>query len=356
LGFEVKYSSLDRLIHQLAFGSLSIQFTAAEIEKYAFGNTYKKINISKPIFITSLPRAGTTLMLEALQSLPSLATHTYRDMPFIMAPVLWNRMSVSFRKRAQLKERAHGDGMRVGFDSPEAFEEILWRAFWPDKYKEDSIELWEPSDAKGEATSFFIDHMKKIILLRGADRAGDGRYISKNNGNMARLKFIKQMIPDAKLLIPIRDPLEHANSLLTQHLNFLKMHGEEPFVRRYMRDIGHYEFGDLHRPVAFPGLKDWIAPWDPHTINYWLAYWMAAYEHVREQRDFATLVSYERTCSNPRTGMADICEQLEIQPGVLLGEIAALFRPPPPARADLSAIDPALQKKAQALHQELIQR
>ena len=28
-------------------------------------------------------------------------------------------------------ERAHGDGMTIGYDSHEAFEEVLWRAFWP---------------------------------------------------------------------------------------------------------------------------------------------------------------------------------------------------------------------------------
>ncbi len=88
MAFEVKYSTLDRLIHRLAFGHLSLQFTAADIEKYTFASVYEGISTEKPIFITSLPRAGTTLMLEALYRLPSLATQIYRDMPFIMAPFL----------------------------------------------------------------------------------------------------------------------------------------------------------------------------------------------------------------------------------------------------------------------------
>jgi hypothetical protein len=354
LAFEVKYSALDRLIHRLAFGNTSIQLAASDIEKHIFSNSYDGINVVKPIFITSLPRAGTTLMLEALHRFPTLATHVYRDMPFIMAPVLWDRLSGAFRKKSELKERAHGDGMRVSFDSPEAFEEILWRAFWQEKYTRNQIELWKASDLKEEATTFMSDHMKKIVSLRCPGRTGDGRYISKNNGNIARLTLIKHMFPDAKLLIPIRDPLEHARSLHQQHSNFINMHHSEPFVRRYMEDIGHYEFGELHRPIAFPGLNKWISKWDPKSINYWVAYWIAANEHIFDHRDLAIIASYEQTCSNPQGGLSEICEQLEIDTEGMLDSVAAVFQQPSTARVDLNLVDPILQKNAIELHHELL--
>jgi hypothetical protein len=165
------------MMHRLAFGHLSLQFTAADIEKHAFAGDYEGISIEKPIFITSLPRAGTTLMLEALFRLPSLATQVYRDMPFVLAPLLWSRLSGAFRKDSDLKERAHGDGMRVGFDTPEAFEEIVWHAFWPEKYSETRIELWKRHDEKEDATAFIVDHMKKIIALRCHSRKGGERYM-----------------------------------------------------------------------------------------------------------------------------------------------------------------------------------
>jgi len=354
MAFEVKYSVLDRLLHRIAFGSISLQLTAADIEKNAFANTFEGISTEKPIFITSLPRAGTTLMLEALYRLPSLATHIYRDMPFIMAPILWSRLSGAFRKRSELNERAHGDGMRVGFDSPEAFEEVLWRAFWPEKYTQTQIRLWEKSDLKEEASTFIFDHMKKIVSLRCTNRVNNGRYISKNNGNIARLDFIKDMFPSAKLLIPIRDPFEHAVSLLRQHNNFLKMHKSDPFVRRYMEDIGHYEFGDLHKPIAFPGLNKWISKWDPRTINYWVAYWIAAYEFVLDRRDLAIIVSYEQTCANSRSELFKICEQLEVDVEGKLDSIAALFHPPSDALANLNLVDPFLRENAKELHNELL--
>ena len=78
-------SALDRLVHRVAFGAPSIQRTAVEIEKSVFGMVYNAVKAARPIFITSLPRAGTTLMLEALYRFPSLAAHVYRDMPFLMA-------------------------------------------------------------------------------------------------------------------------------------------------------------------------------------------------------------------------------------------------------------------------------
>ncbi len=192
-------------------------------------------------------------MLDVLHRFPSLATHTYRDMPFVMAPILWSRLSSAFRKRVEPRERAHGDGMQVGYDSPEAFEEIFWRAFWPEKYTDIGIALWGADDIKDEARTFFVEHMKKIIALRRPDRVRDGRYISKNNGNIARLDLIGRMFPEAKILVPVRHPLEHAASLLRQHRNFIEMHKDEAFIRRYMADLGHYEFGELAPSDRFLG-------------------------------------------------------------------------------------------------------
>jgi hypothetical protein len=352
--FQVNYSALERLFHRIAFAAPSIQLTAADIEKNVFGKVYNQVEATRPIFITSLPRAGTTIMLEVLHRFPSLATHVYRDMPFVMAPVLWSRLSRTFHKRSELHERVHGDGMQVGYDSPEAFEEILWHAFWPEKYPGTGIALWESIDGKEEARAFFVEHMKKIIVLRRPDRVHDGRYISKNNGNIARLDLIGHMFPDARILIPVRHPIEHAASLLRQHRNFIELHRKEPFSRRYMADLGHYEFGDLHRPIKFPGLDALISGLDPLTIDYWLAYWIAAFEHVLARRDAFILISYEATCAGGRDALARICAQLEIAEEGMLDSAAELFRQPPPAQRDEIVLDPELRDRAEELHKALL--
>jgi len=293
-------------------------------------------------------------MLEVLHRFPSLATHTYRDMPFVMAPILWSRLSSAFRKRVELHERAHGDGMQVGYDSPEAFEEILWRAFWPEKYTDTGIALWAENDIKDEASTFFVEHMKKIIALRRPDRIRDGRYISKNNGNIARLDLIGRMFPEAKILVPVRHPIEHTASLLRQHRNFIEMHKNEAFIRRYMADLGHYEFGDLHRPIAFLGIDKLLSNRNPLQIDYWLAYWIAAFEYVLERRDKVILISYEAICADGRRGLTDICTQLEIPEEGMLDTVASIFKAPSLPRGDKIEFDHKLRGRAEELHEALI--
>ena len=109
-----------------------------------------------------------------------------------------------------------------------------------------------------------------------------------------------------------------------------------------MEDIGHYEFGDLHKPIAFPGLNVWISKWDPQTINYWVAYWIAAYEYILNRRDSAILVSYEQTCLNARNELSAIFEKLNVHSEGMLDKISSLFRCPRPAETNLAVVDPLL--------------
>jgi len=350
---ELNYSSFERLLHRVAFASPSVQLAAADVERSLFGSSYKDVRAERPIFITSLPRAGTTLILEALHRFPSLASHIYRDMPFVMAPVFWSRLSGSFHKPSHLKERAHGDGMEVGYDSPEAFEEIIWRTFWPEKYSKTGIALWHVGDHKAAARAFFMEHMKKVVALRRPERARDGRYVSKNNANVARLELIQRMFPGATILLPVRRPLEHARSLLSQHRRFLEMHHESPFVRRYMGDIGHYEFGALHRPIAFPQTRARTAGLDPLTLDYWLGYWVAAFEYVLSHRDKLVVASYEAACTDPRRALTDICNRLDIPEDGAMAAAVALFRPEPSTRTGRVDVNQELLARAESLWEAL---
>src|SRR5439155_5123580 len=169
----------------------------ADIEATMYGSRYRNIAVQKPVFVTSLPRAGTTLVLQMLTDVAALATHKYRDMPFVLAPVLWETLSRGFRRPSELRERAHGDGVLVGYDSAEAFEEVLWKTFWPQKYKNDRIELWAPNESADEFRDFFREHMQKIIALRSAGESRQRRYVSKNNANVARIGLLRRLFPDS---------------------------------------------------------------------------------------------------------------------------------------------------------------
>ncbi|MGD1920008.1 MAG: hypothetical protein ACFCAD_14605, partial [Pleurocapsa sp.] len=159
------YSQLDRNLHSLAFNTYTAQITLADFEDRLFSKQLKKCNNKKPVFITALPRAGTTLLLECCASSPEFAAHCYRDMPFVMIPCLWNRFSQTFQRTVASTERAHGDGMQISPDSHEALEEVVWKAFWQRHYHRDRLIPWD-YEKNEEFKQFFDSHLRKIILLR----------------------------------------------------------------------------------------------------------------------------------------------------------------------------------------------
>jgi hypothetical protein len=349
---ENNYSRLDRVLHRLAFSSAAVQQTAADIEKAMYGRSFGGIRVERPVFVTSLPRAGTTLVLDMLTKVSPVASHSYRDMPFVMAPMLWDSLSKAFRKPTEMKERAHGDGMLVGFDSPEAFEEVLWRVSFPRKFGPDRIDLWSETEPVAEFRTQFVEHVQKIIALRSTG-GEPRRYVSKNNANIARLRLLRRLFPDAEIVVPIRHPVAHARSLLRQHVRFLSLHDSDPFSVRYMEDIGHLEFGRLHRPIFFAGMDEVMARYRPDQLDYWIAYWVRAFRHILEHADVVRFVSYERLCVRGAEGLREIAERIGLSYDPSPAE-STEFHEAREHKTMADAVDQELLREAEALHAELL--
>ena len=357
--FQDRYSKLDRLLHRWAFSAIEIQKALADIEARLYARHLDGIEIDRPLFITALPRAGTTLLLETLGSLEVFATHTYRNMPFLLIPLLWNALSRRFRAPDAVVERAHGDGMTIGFDSPEAFEEVVWRAFWPEKYLDDRIATWTATDedVHREFGPFIKSHLAKMIALRAETKPEAVRYLSKNNANISRIAKIVQLFPDALILVPFRNPLDHVASLLRQHLNFLKIHAAEPFTRRYMADIGHFDLGANLRPVDFGHWLSREYSQLTHTADFWLNYWRTAYAHIlANSHHNLLLVNYDSLCANPGPTLRRIGDAIGIDNPTDLVALGGRFRPPTRYDADALNIDQSLLGTASELHRELQNR
>ena len=144
-------------------------------------------------------------------------------------------------------ERAHGDGIEVNFDSPEAFEEVFWKVFSSDEYLyEDRL---SPYSANIETTLLFQQFVSRVIS--SADQPQQQRYLSKNNNNILRLGSIRQAFPDALIIVSFREPIQHAISLFHQHTKFCATHKADQFSYNYMKWLGHHEFGGTHRPFQF---------------------------------------------------------------------------------------------------------
>lgn len=355
MSFENRYGRLDRLLHRIAFTTLSAQEALADIEDRLFRREIRSVDVGGPVFITGLPRSGTTILLNVISSSGGFASHTYRDMPFVLCPLLWRQFSSRFGVEDRPRERAHGDGLLVSLDSPESFEEVVWKRFWPKHYPHDRIRPWTASESDPFFTEFFRQHMRKVIVARRAHPSShDLRYLSKNNVSIARLSTLSNSFPDARILIPFRDPLQHASSLLLQHRRFLEVHEDDDFARRYAADVGHSEFGLAHRPIDF---LDWLpqAP-DRGTMEYWLRYWTMAYRHVLDSlTSNARLVSFSALSAQPVEALTQISRWIDV-------DTEQLTRSAPQLKSrrahpvEVRQIDPSVLEAAATIYHELQQR
>ena len=346
---EIPYSALDRLLHRVAFASVDLQRAIGEIEGRVCSSRFDARHARRPVFVTSLPRAGTTILLDVLATLPEFAAATYRHMPFPLAPLLWSRISRPFQSRGEMAERAHGDGIAVSVDSPEAFEEVVWMAFWPDHYRKTHIRPWTPEATSEGFEPFLREHMAKVVAAKGM---GAERYLSKNNANIARVALLERLFPDGNILVPVRHPWAQVASLMRQHRRFADLHAREPFARRYMESLGHFEFGEALRPIAFAGVSDRNAG---QSAEFWLAYWCDAYEAVLAGAGERTLiVDHDALSADPASHLPGLAAALHLaEPDALL-VAADRFRPsspiPPPDAP------PALLRRAADIHARLLGR
>jgi hypothetical protein len=304
------YSFTARLLHRIALGMPMISHASFDIERA----TVKPENLAairdeRHVFVTGLARAGTTILLRASYEAGVFRSLTYRDMPFILMPNIWQKISKAFRKYEAEKERAHGDRIQVGFDSPEAFEEVFWRTFSGSDYiKSDHL---RPHEVDSETVDYFIEFVSHVVASGGEHET---RYLSKNNNNLLRMGTIRHAFPNAVILIPFRDPVQQANSLMKQHRHFKERHQKDRFACDYMRWLVHHEFGMAHKPFRFDvNETNQASAFQPGDINYWLNIWRNTYRFVLNSLpEGSLLVNYELLCEQPEVCLSKIFERAGI--------------------------------------------
>ena len=115
--------------------------------------------IDRPVFIAGLARSGTTILLEKLSRIDGVATHRYRDFPFVMAPIYWGRFVALFGKGQGPKERPHQDSIFITRESPEAFEEPIWQHFFPRLHDPASMHILTAADRNRGVRRFLSPSM-----------------------------------------------------------------------------------------------------------------------------------------------------------------------------------------------------
>jgi hypothetical protein len=201
--------------------------------------------------------------------------------------------------------------------------------------------------------------MRKILLLGG--KGPEGRYISKNNANIARLDLLPCLFPDCRIVVPFRNPLDHVGSLLRQHRSFLEMHAEDAFTATYMASIGHHDFGQGLKPLDFDG---WLTRRqgegpaddpadDPLGYAFWLRYWIAGFEYLLAHANAnVVLLDYDRLCQEPEQSLRGLFDAIGFD-DVSVAALAETLRVS--TRYDPKDFDvsPDLKERALALHATL---
>ena len=281
------YSWLQQKLHQFALSSKFMREVMFDVESSAISTNQTDEN---HVFVSGLARSGTTILLNAVYESNEFASLSYKDMPFVLAPNLWSKLS-SNKKDIDLVERAHGDGIKVSTESPEAFEEVFWMTF-------------------DEGDKDTKDKFKNYVQLIN-NKYQKKRYLSKNNQNIRRVEFISKIFPYSKILIPFRNPIQHAYSLLSQHKRFIEDSKKDKFISNYMKWIGHTEFGRNYIPIHEKNL----CFEDSLTINHWLEQWYLTYKHCFENlknNENVYFICYEKLCNDSEYWL-DILKILNIK-------------------------------------------
>ncbi|MBU6159231.1 MAG: hypothetical protein KGP35_09405 [Bacteroidetes bacterium] len=286
-----KYSNIEKLAHRLYLENFALSRATFFLEKTIFRNKIHSSPIDQAVFVTGLARAGTTVVFNALFNTDRFASLKYSNMPFLLMPNIWSKLHKS--KTSSFNERAHGDGIMVNNQSPEAFDEYFWKVFLNDNYITDLYLMLH--DVSEDLLSEYEHYIKLICHAQHKSR-----YLSKNNNNVLRLNKLHSLKIPNKIILIFRHPADHAMSLLNTHQLFCTAQKKDPFSVEYFDFLGHHEFG-LHHKLFFLNADDLpkMSEMSNQHPDYWLYCWKSYYSYVLEHlSDDMSIISFEDICNH----------------------------------------------------------
>ena len=272
-----------------------------------------RVSIRMPIYVCGLPRSGSTLLHEVVCSHRAVATHRVKDYPMVFTPYWWRGATAKLRPKAP-RERSHRDKVMITTESPDALEEMLWVAFFPNCHSLSVSNLVGAGETHAAFESFYDAHVRKVLL---AERAT--RYAAKANYHIARLLYLLRLFPDAKFVIPVRRPAEHIASLMRQHQWFSQGQRKHPRALALMQRSGHFEFGLDRRPMHLGDdervrqiQKAWAAG---DEVRGQAMYWDMVYGYLArllasdaKLRSAALVIRFETLCEAPVEALRGVFE------------------------------------------------
>lgn len=326
------YGAMAQLFHRLVLDNYHLGRKLLNYQIKGVDPTSQVDGTYSRVLITGLARAGTTALTKELAQRGAFASLDYSNMPVLLAPKLWAK--IYNPKRTEDKERAHGDGVKVGLASVEALEEYFFKVLKDDSYiKEDGLYEHELSAEENELCRRYQNSI-----------AGPKVYLAKNNNAALRLQSLTEHNPDLAVFLLVRDPLQHAFSLMQQHKKFSAQQEDDPFIKEYMDWLGHHEFGHGQRPFVLGGVGNHKG--DPKDLNYWLVRWLNYYSKVHLSENTFVL-TYEDFLETPTSTLRAISAALGIT--INLADTKNFNKAP----VSVEHVNQALLSEANALYEQL---
>jgi hypothetical protein len=316
-GFRV--SGMDALVSALVHHNPRLWVRIGDAESRALTDELASTPLREPIYIAGLARAGSTILLELVASVEGVVTHRYRDFPPVFIPYWWNGFVDRTQARTlEPKERPHGDRIWITPESPEAMEEPLWMAFFPSSHDPAVSQSLDGQERHDDFERFYQDHIRKLLLVRHGTR-----YACKGNYNVTRFEYLLRIFPDARIVIPVRNPVSHVASLLRQHERFSAACRDNPRGLAHLRQTGHFEFGLDRRPINTGDAArtaEILQLWrDGEELRGWARYWNQIYGYVAERlqrnerlREAALVVRYEHLCESSDTVVRSVLQHCRL--------------------------------------------
>jgi hypothetical protein len=294
--------------------------TIGNLETSIVADKLDAIKIEKPVYVSGLARSGSTILLEILAQTPGLVSQRYKDFPPVFTPYAWNTLlKYMGTGEAAPSERAHKDGILVTLDSPEAMEEPIWTSFFPAAHNPEVSNVIRPEDDDGGFGTFYAAHIRKLLAVRSGQR-----YLAKANYQITRLEYLLSLFPDARFVLPVREPAAHIASLMKQHDLFTRGQLANQRARDHLRRVGHHEFGLDRVPINTGdnnATAEIIKLWEQgEELAGWIRYWNMIYGYLIDRVEAndklaaaVKFVVFEDMCANPQAVLADLVSHCALE-------------------------------------------
>lgn len=296
-----------------------LSYFLAKIETLLSYNEIIELTIDRPIYIVGLARAGTTIMLEMLSKHPILAVHKYRHFPIPYFPHRFSRIVDQSKFFTKPRERVHKDGIIVTRESPEAVEERFWQDFFNNSHNEKISNVLNGETNNPLFEQFYRDHIRKLLINQRCSR-----YLAKNNYNITRLEYLNRIFPTVKILLIVRNPVNHIASLIKQTNLFIEMEEENPLLIDWHRLTGHSEFGHYQTCINTGNdgtIRKIRSLWknEETFVKGWAYYWSSIYDYVMNLlesnskiKNATLIIRHEDLCENSSETIDKILEHTEL--------------------------------------------